>query len=224
MATGHIFDRESMAIVFKGDETGKLTPVEVVYGAHLADQRIGLMDPENDGKFLQEWEVGRVKISWNELKSTKVRTHPVISIAKGSHAVYPFPGIYNITKRGPMTKHKYKLLGEVAGPTPGNLDSNILLQEDLLKGEDIQNYKLLSLKIGRHTSSDQHYGFLVYSGSLVDLPMPITAKFPPFTKRERNPVEWVDGAYNWSKDPIESPKLTDEFKSFLESLEEATSG
>jgi hypothetical protein len=225
MATGHIFDRESMAIVFKGDETGKLTPVEVVYGAHLADQAIGLMDPENEGKFLQEWKVGRVKIGWNDLKSTKIGSHPVISIAKGSHAVYPFPGTYNITQRGPISKHKYKLLEEVAGPTPGNLDSNILLLDKVLEGENIQNYALLPFKIGRHISSDPNYGFLVYSGSLVDLPMPITAKFPPFTNRERNPVEWVDGAHEWrnkdpEKDPAELPKLSTEFENYLKSLKE----
>ncbi len=224
MATGHIFDRESMAIVFERNESGELTPVEVVYGAHLANQAIGLIDLENDGEFLQEWDEGRVGIGWKHLKSTKIGTHPVISIAKGSHAVYPFPGTYNITKRGPISKRKYKLLGEVAGPTSGNLDSNILLQEDVLKGEDIQNYKLLPFKIGRHTSSDPDYGFLVYSGSLVDLPMPITAKFPPFTDRERNPVEWVDGAHKWQnkdseKTPVELPELSVEYDNHLKSLE-----
>ena len=226
MATGHIFDRESMAIVFEGDESGKLNPVEVVYGAHLAGQAIGLLDRENEGKFLQEWNNGRIKIAWTELKSTKIYDHPVISIAKGSHAVYPFPGTYNITKRL-FSKRKYKLLGEVAGPTTEEISPNVLLQEEVLKGNSIQNYKLLSLKIGRHISADPHYGFLVYSGSLVDLPMPITAQFPPFTDRERNPVAWVDGAKKWKNnvsnqgsEKMVLPELPGKIEDYLKSLKE----
>lgn len=218
--TGHIYDRESMAIVFESDETGNLKPIEVVYGAHLANQTMGLGNPEKKDEFLQTWDGGRVKFGWNHPRLTKVGSHPIIAIAKGSHAVYPFPGTYNVIKRGPLTNHEYEFLEEVAGPTNDNFDSTVLLPEDLNNGTNNQVYELLSLKTGRHTSSDPHYGLLVYSGSLVDLPMPIKAKFPPFTDREREPADWVDGAYNWSSEPGKSPRLSVEFEKYLKSLKE----
>ena len=87
----HNFDRESMTVVFeKKGET--LEPAFLAMGQHMKGQSMSLYD-EHDQQ-VQHWYGDGVKVRWAEIN--KYGAHPVAAIARGSHAVYPVAGRYNV--------------------------------------------------------------------------------------------------------------------------------
>jgi len=189
--TGHAFDRESLTVVLR---TGTMEPEAVVFGAHLATQTMGLLSIEGDPLF--KWKGGRVKVSWAEVN--KVSGHPVAAVAKGSHGIYPMPGLYAVLG-GPV-----KLFKEPVGGNrvliPAALGQGLLG----LNGSsalEVVPYELLDLGLDEATS-DSWNGMLVFSGTTVDILGKVNARFPPFSGRETNPTSYARDAAEWRVDEM----------------------
>jgi hypothetical protein len=188
---GHVFDRESLTVIL---DMRTLRPEAVIFGAHLPDQTMGYFTIEGDEVF--KWQGGRVRIPWESVD--KISGYPVAAVARGSHGIYPLPGLYAVLEG------KVKLLKEAAG---GN---RVLVPPDLARSLDrpadsttveIVPYSLLELGLDEATSFSWNR-ILIFSGSLVDVPGSTNAKFPPFTTREMDPASYGDGAALWPVDRI----------------------
>jgi hypothetical protein len=183
---GHVFDRESLTVVL---DTTTMEPEAVVFGAHLQNQTMGLFTIEGEKIF--KWKGGRVRIPWDDVD--KLSDHPFAAVARGSHGIYPIPGLYAVLEG------KVKLLEEAAG---GN---RILVPQDLSRSVDhladstaveIVPYELLDLGLDVATSLSWNR-VLIFSGKLIDVPGSTNASFPPFTNRETDPISYGEGAVLW---------------------------
>ena len=174
----HIMDRESMSLILKLDS---LEPTYVVYGAHIGSQRISILDEFK--KELQKWDGGRTFVRWKDVG--KFGDHPLGSIAKGSHALYPVVGTYRIYLR----KQK-EALREEAGGGPFLIPSGV---SEFETKHTIHNYYLKDLRIWDSNSSSDNY-LISYGGALADGILFANSSFPPYTDRELE----VDSYLDWS--------------------------
>ncbi len=178
----HIFDRESMTVVLRSTTR---QPLSVFYGAHLASQVMGQMDP--DGRPLQKWDTGRVFVNWPEVN--KIGNHPIPAIALGSHGVYPKTGLYAVYVNNSPTSTS-TLLKEPAG------GKKMLYPEFMTEYQKTATsfaYKLEDLKLDQVTSDCSNpHRILAFSGSTVDVLGPVNATFPPFTDREEDYFSYAD--------------------------------
>jgi hypothetical protein len=225
--TSHIFDRESISVVFKWNESKQDVedePEYIIYGAHLEGQTMGAVerDKNNPDKWnsLQKWKCGRVKVIWKDVY--KIKGHPIVAVAQGSHAPYPAPGHYAVylLKRLPM-------LVEPAGAGKVLIPENYPHDKDM--GDELKEvypYKLKDLELGA-IRSDSWNSILAYSGYIVDIIGIQNAKFPPFTKRELDIDKWVNGdekdvIYNWNPTKVEE-KTNERFVKLLKTIEDKLS-
>ncbi len=207
--TSHIFDRESISVVLPWNEDKQNVgnkPEFVIYGAHLDGQTMGSVTEDevigDKWNSLQKWKCGRVKVKWNDVH--KIKGRPTVFVAQGSHAPYPAPGHYAVylRKRLPMLVE------------PAGVDKVLIPQEfserkdmgDILKKN--YTYKLKDLELGTITSMSWNR-ILAFCGYIVDIIGPKNAKFPPYTERELNIDQWVNGdkndiIYDW--DPKKADK------------------
>ncbi len=206
----HIFDRESISIVFEWDKNNPdedPQPKYLIYGAHLPGQLITLK--RKDGGDEQKWKTRRVKVEWKEAYKIKISNtkdfHPIVAVARGSHATYPVPGQYGV-----------KPIDIIETVEPASLDKLLLpsfysyngKMEQILKGSNnIISYKLKDLELGSITSSSWN-SILAFSGYIVDIIGLTDAKFPPFTERETEIDKWVNGTeddpvHNWDPDKVD---------------------
>ncbi len=220
--TSHIFDRESISIVFKWDESKQdveSEPEYIIFGAHLEGQTMGSVakDKKNPDKWksLQKWNCGRVKVLWKDVN--KIKAHPIVALAQGSHAPYPAPGHYAVylLKRLPMLVEPADA-GKVLVPEK--------FSHDKCRGDEIKEsypYKLNDFDLGTITSNSWN-SILAYSGCIVDIIGLQNAKFPPFTKRELDVDKWVNGddkdvIYEWNPEK-EEKETKDKFVRLLVSI------
>ncbi len=188
---GHTFDRESVTIVLNLET---MKPDFVIYGAHLANQLMSLLDRDN--KKLQMWLGGRVKQYWNDIPKVD-GTHPIISKAQGSHGVYPIKGNYNVSMvlyNSNSDNYSVDALVEGADGKQILYPSEIKFNKEKLAQNYSKNasYKIKNLELGRITSYSWNRA-LAFSGDMVDVLGPSNAKFPPFTAREFNIEKYVLG-------------------------------
>ncbi len=198
----HVFDRESMILVFEGDET----PSSMIISGHLENQTIAFL------KKLKRWSQGRLRVPFDDPGTLKLGQHPVIAVGEGSHALYPTSGEYQLS-----------LLREIAGYVdpgvfgtrradkggPAIRPEQILLPP-ALRSRSVPTYQLSSFGFDHLTSRirhdaegrDAYRAFLVFSGYWVDVPGTQNARFPPFTRNVTEITDWVDGAYEWSWDDV----------------------
>ncbi len=220
--TSHIFDRENISIVFKWDvskQDVESKPDYIIYGAHLEGQTMGSVkkDEKNPDKWksLQKWKCGRVKVLWKDVY--KIHDHPIVAVARGSHAPYPAPGHYAVylMKRLPMLVEP-----AVADKVliPGNYLHDKYRSDEL---KEVYPYKLKDLELGSITSNSWN-SILAYCGHIVDIIGTQNAKFPPFTKRELDIDTWVNGdekdvIYAWDPKKVEK-ETEDKFVILIDSM------
>ncbi len=190
--TGHTFDRESLSVVLNLESQ---KPQFVVYGAHLAGQKMAICGKE--GKKLQRWKGGRVKVPWDEV--IKFNDHPMAAIAGGSHAIYPVPGTYAV-----LLKKHIATLKESASCSKALIPPEYKVDIEKLKASiSCFRYKLENLEINSITSNSWNR-LLSFSGYLVDILGSVNARFPPFTDREVNIDNWVNKkVYQWKSKKID---------------------
>ncbi len=203
----HIFDRESFTLVYNIDEE---QPEYMVYSSHLLHQTMGVGD-ENKSNY-KKWKGGRLYLNWDEVP--KVDEHPIVSIAEGSHAVFPFPGNYGVFYLGIPS------LQEEAG------GKKVLIPSDLSsrspKNLRLYPYELRDLEIGSITSSSWNRG-LAFSGNLIDFfSVPFFTDnlyFPPFTERDEHIYDYAskDNTHHFNVEDLSpsSHKLIKEVKEVL---------
>jgi len=172
----HIFDRESLTVAIR---KGSLKPTYVIYGAHLASQRMAILDTDKTPKF--SWLTGRVSLNWDFAIKENDRLKAVAAL--GSHGIYPIKGIYAV-----MGNDKIRLLEEPAGGGPSLYPNFDAPATESLK------YELKMLPLEKITSDCQNapLNLLAYSGSTVDVLGPTNATFPPFTDRESDYKNYLD--------------------------------
>jgi hypothetical protein len=202
----HVFDRESMVMVFEADER----PSSMIISGHLENQTISFLEK------LKSWTQGRLRVRFDDERTLKMGTHPVVAVAEGSHALYPTSGVYQLS-----------LLRELAG----YLDPKVMLEEDgddddgpstispeqilsppSLRSEAVPRYHLRAFGLDQLSSRiypvdtgdsrDPFSSFLVFSGFWVDVPGTRNARFPPFTRKVNEIVDWVDDGYTWEWDDV----------------------
>ncbi len=210
----HVFDRESISIVFHWDKNKPTLisdasvgsgnslnpkPEYIIYGAHVTGQTIYLIDDKNipqesiDGKKkfkpnnkdkLQTWTAPRIKVNWDEV--VRIENHPAVAVARGSHALYPIPGWYYVKQ----TRLLEPAMGEkLLAPSHVTLTS-------VTKGafNEVLTYQLNDLELGSIKSTKESWNrLLAFSGYLVDIVVMKGARFPPFTERELDINKWVNG-------------------------------
>ncbi|MBL7672347.1 MAG: hypothetical protein JNM39_17840 [Bdellovibrionaceae bacterium] len=172
----HIFDRESMTVVLRSTSR---KPLDVYYGAHLSNQTMAQLD--SNGEETYSWPGGRTRVQWHLAKL--FGTHPIPSIALGSHGVYPEPGRYAV-KFG-----QFNALVESAGGGDRFIHPKSLTS---FKDPNSIPYELKDLELDRVTSGCAAKNLLTYSGATVDVLGPTNATFPPFTDREENFMSYAD--------------------------------
>ncbi len=198
----HVFDRESMILVFDGDER----PTSIIISGHLENQTIFFLNK------LKRWSQGRIRVPFDDERTLKLDGHPVIAVGEGSHALYPTSGEYQLS-----------LLREIAGYVdPGVLGAKKkgagaptlrpeqILLAPALRSRAVPTYELGSLGFDQLTSRikedpegrDRYRAFLVFSGYWVDVAGTQNARFPPFTRNVTEITDWVDGAYEWVWDDV----------------------
>ncbi len=222
----HIFDRESISIIFKWDKSNPDVdpqPKSVVYGAHLPGQLITLKREDKGEE--QKWKTRRVKVEWNDAHKIEIgnnkESHPIVAIAKGSHATYPVPGNYAVKP--------HKFLPESVEPAeagkaliPYDYEGSKSKIEELFDGdENVNCYKLVDLELGSIKSSSPN-SILAFSGYIVDIIGLTDAKFPPFTERETDIEDWVNGTkkdplHNWDPDKVDQ-KTKDELEKLVKDI------
>jgi hypothetical protein len=204
-ATGvgpHVFDRESMVLVFE-DGT---KPTSMVISGHLENQTIFFLEK------LKIWNQGRIRVRFDDERTVKLASHPIVAVAEGSHALYPTSGIYKVSVLSEVAGFLHRaLLGEEAEHhgSPGIAREQVMVPADVAGGGIVQ-YKLSSLGLDRLSSRidpgaagyDGWNGYLAFSGYWVDVPGSRNERFPPFTRKEREVQDWVDGAYPWEWDDV----------------------
>jgi hypothetical protein len=229
----HLFDRESFVVVLN-----KAThqPMYSVYGGHLDNNFLYLGVETAQGVFetivnqAVAWGNGRLRRVWASTATIphssepgvmmdndtlRAGTHPLVFIAQGSHAVYPYPGIYRYKDLVVTSLKDYAGLASHSG---WNADQ--ILMPPAAPAAALPNYELRDLNPGRITSFSANR-YLAFSGYLVDvMDIVITfkntnTKFPPYTNREENPDSYCISAQtvNWNWIP-------EEIRDDLNSLEE----
>ena len=206
----HLFDRESISIVFEWDKSKPdldPQPKSVIYGAHLPGQLITLKREDNGEE--QEWRTRRVKVEWNDAYKIEIsknkESHPIVAIAKGSHATYPVPGIYAVNPIDIIETKEPASTDKLLLPSSFSYDSKM---NEILRGNNnVISYKLKDLKLGSITSSSPN-SLLAFSGYIVDIIGLTDAKFPPFTERETKIENWVNGTeddpvHDWDPDKVD---------------------
>lgn len=193
----HVFDRESMVLVFDGDQR----PTSMVLSGHLEDQTVFFLHK------LKAWSQGRVVLGWDDPQTLKLGQHPVIAVAEGSHALYPTSGVYRVSFLQEVAGH---LNLECLGPAgrAEALSPDQLLAPPGVRVPGLPPYGLVPLDLANitsHMKSGRHReqnAYLAFSGFWVDVPGPRNARFPPFTRKVAEIVDWVDGAYPWDWDDL----------------------
>ncbi len=227
----HVFDRESISIVFNWDRNNpemESQPNSVLYGAHLPGQTITLK--RNDNGEEQAWSTGRVKLKWEDVaivKNEKMdKFHPVVAVALGSHAPYPVRGDY-VVDPGKMLPSLVEPARAGKGLIPSCYENNKSKVEEVFKSKDVSFYKLADLELGSITSTSKN-SILAFSGDVVDIIGGNNAKFPPFTKRETEIDKYVNGTeddpvHNWDPnkvDKTDNSKFAELVKKIEKSLTE----
>jgi hypothetical protein len=195
----HVFDRES--VMFEVGEDGR--PMSMVLSGHLRGQRITFLDSPVC------WTEGRVRMPFPAKDAATVNGHAIAFAAEGSHALYPCPGIYEISA---LKELAGQLLASVLPYGMRERDSagDVLQDHQTIlppafSSDRFSSYNLLPLRFDLLRSDplpaselyDPSTAALVFSGYWVDVPGFSNERFPPFALRETQPAAWVDGAYQW---------------------------
>ena len=211
----HVFDRESMIMVFEGESGEESAPSAMIISGHLENQTISFLAE------LKRWTQGRLAVRYDDPRTLKMGTHPVIAVAEGSHALYPTSGVYQLSLLRELAGYlDPKVMASDRRPNmPGALAPTQVLSPPALRAtvrpgagpeEGVPHYRLASLDFSSLTSHvddaapprDPYRAYLTFSGFWVDVPGTQNARFPPFTRKVAEIVDWVDGAYAWAWDDV----------------------
>jgi len=196
----HVFDRESMILVFEGGDR----PKSMIISGHLENQTIFFL------KKLKRWSQGRIRVPFDEQRTLKLGDHPVIAVGEGSHALYPTSGEYQLSLLKEIAGYVDRDLIRGKPPRPGGIIPTQVLSPPSLGSHGVPTYGLRSLGLDSLTSrirrepegADPYRAFLVFSGYWVDVAGTQNARFPPFTRNMTEIGDWVDGAYEWVWDDV----------------------
>lgn len=196
----HVFDRESMVMVFDGEEA----PQELIISGHLENQFIFFLDK------LKMWNQGRVSVPFDDPRTLKLGAHPVIAVAEGSHALYPTSGVYQLSLLKEIAGYldDEELAGH--GYPAAKIKPEQIIVPSTVTGERLPQYSLKPFRFDCLSSRFEHAdanrdpcsAFLSFSGHWVDVLGPTNARFPPFTRKVSAIDSWVDGAYEWQWDDV----------------------
>jgi len=193
-------------LVFESTEAA--APSSMIISGHLENQTIFFL------KKLKSWKQGRIRVPFDHPSTLKVGSHPVIAVAEGSHALYPTSGVYQLSLLKEIAGYlDDDIVAEEGGARSGNkrsLSPDQVLTPPALRSGVMSSYHLASFGLDRMTSQidrqakdyDGHNAYLTFSGFWVDVPGTQNARFPPFTRKVSEIVDWVDGAYDWSWDDL----------------------
>lgn len=193
----HVFDRESLTMVFRGDGT----PESLVLSGHLENQPILFLEK------LMIWSTGRVRIPAPDPYGPSVDTHPIVPVAEGSHALYPTAGLYHISLLTELAGHVFRniLQMDTDDDDPREMDTHQVLLPPTMPSDKFANYDLRPLRFDLMRSEpgsasplyDPSVCALVFSGYWVDVPGLHNERFPPFSRKEMEIEDWIDQAYLW---------------------------
>jgi hypothetical protein len=192
----HVFDRESMTIVFNAD--GK--PESMVLSGHLENQPILFLEK------LKIWNTGRVRLKFPDPSNAEFKEHPIVPVAEGSHALYPTAGLYHISLLTELAGHVFRnILPLDTDDDVPEMDTHQVLLPPSLPSEKFANYDLRPLRLDLLRSEpldkkdlyDPATAVLTFSGYWVDVPGWQNERFPPFSRKEKEIEDWVDQAYLW---------------------------
>ncbi|MES2784127.1 MAG: hypothetical protein V4684_01575 [Pseudomonadota bacterium] len=171
----HELDRESLTITF--EKVGQQwSPETVTYAGHLPDQDTIFQGCDNlvtcsaGGTALARWTGGRTSVTW--ASASRQGDRPIAYVAKGSHAMKPGYGWYEIVNAGLgpnlVEKAGNSVLANLASPSLERLD----------------------LSLPQHSA-------LVFSGLLVNpfyyLELDVLGVMSRFFPHIRNPIDgWLD--------------------------------
>lgn len=216
----HVFDRESMLFVFDEREA----PSSLIVSGHLEHQTIAFLHK------LKRWSQGRLRVPYDDPRTLKLGTHPVIAVGEGSHALYPTSGEYQLSLLREIAGYVDPgLFGGRAAETGAAISPAQILIPPSLASTQVPGYRLASFGLDRLVSRierddsghDPYRAFLVFSGYWVDVPGSRNARFPPFTRNVTEVSDWVDGAYQWEWDDVPESYL-DNNQLILRFLQENT--
>lgn len=192
----HVFDRESMTVVFNGNGS----PESMVLSGHLENQPILFLEK------LKMWSTGRVRLKFPDPSNAEFKEHPIVPVAEGSHALYPTAGLYHISLLTELAGHVFKnILPLDTNDDVSEMDMHQVLLPPSLPSDKFANYDLRPLRLDLLRSSplpqsslyDPSTAVLTFSGYWVDVPGWQNERFPPFSRKEKEIEDWVDKAYIW---------------------------
>jgi hypothetical protein len=94
----HQLDRESIIIQF-ARVNNQWSPEGVVYAGHLPEQPTEFLGSEKTGAALTRWDGGKSFVRWADV-SKGSNGNPLVYVARGSHALFPALGWFNVINVG----------------------------------------------------------------------------------------------------------------------------
>lgn len=94
----HQLDRESIIVQFSR-VNNQWSPDGVVYAGHLPEQPTEFLGSEKTGTALTRWDGGKSFVQWKNV-SKGPNGNPLIYVARGSHAMFPALGWFNVINVG----------------------------------------------------------------------------------------------------------------------------
>jgi hypothetical protein len=158
-------ERIMVELIRNGDT---FLPIHVIYGQHEGYKWWLPMEEITFEGFDKTWQKGHVIVPWDNV--SKNGTHPVVSIAYGSHACYPRPGRYIVEYFDEICMPLIGLNGYFCvDPADELLDeagyTSIVWEhegEGAIQGSE--KYNLISIPRLSTIDSDDEFNYLLFSG------------------------------------------------------------
>jgi len=191
IVTSHNGDWEMITIVFDVFDENNYVPLYVAFSEHRPRQTIECISGECINKLGGvKWKSGGIRIPWD--KVDKDGTHPIVYVAMGSHASYPYAGEWSVS----VLNYLYR---EVANGKLGEWKPDPYLSN------------VISLPRLSEITSTHDYGWLLFSGVYYNDLIPLglendeegkekaklidmhNIKFPPYQEEKwLKPIDWAE--------------------------------
>lgn len=201
-ATGsHWLDRESITISFYF-MNGSWRPDKVTFAGHMPGQRLVLESAKSDYSAKFNWTGGRITLDYEDVMV--FFDHPLIALAKGTHAVYPVSGDYTCNTPILTKEIPYHEAAGIPSQLPG-ADRNYILDNFVKFSTGDHDYSTFILPELERFSGKNHH---TYALNYIDLHQTSTG-----ASSERAILFsgfWIDGLGDSLKDDaVEHVKDTD---------------
>lgn len=198
-ATGsHWLDRESITISFR-NKNGQWIPDKVTFAGHMPGQTLEFNS--TDAKYV-DWTGGRLTFDYSDIMI--FFDHPIIALAKGTHAIYPLSGDYtcwttiagipnsyeepagfSIAEVNSGKQERNYILNEIVKITQGNHEYTNYIFPGIEEFSSAKTYTLNQIDFHQTSTNSGSERAIIFSGTWIDGTLHYDSRSFPFTEPER---------------------------------------